>query len=127
LNRLNPLLRGWSAYYRHAWGAKRVFSQLDCHVWRAIRQWLRAKHKGASMRYIYTRYGWRKPGGRSWRWRDGNTSLFEMVNQRVERYRHAWMKTPDFALKSMESPVHSERCTPGSVRGARKRSAAMQS
>jgi hypothetical protein len=27
---------------------------------------------------------------------------------------------PDFASTSMESPVHSERCTPGSERGARK-------
>jgi hypothetical protein len=26
----------------------------------------------------------------------------------------------DFASTSMESPVHNERCTPGSERGARK-------
>jgi RNA-directed DNA polymerase len=29
LDRLNPMLRGWSAYYRHAWGAKRVFAELE--------------------------------------------------------------------------------------------------
>jgi group II intron reverse transcriptase/maturase len=120
LDLLNPMLRGWSAYYRHAWGAKRVFSALDSHVWWTIRRWLRAKHEKVNMRRLYARYGWRKPGGRTWRWRDGDTVLFEMVFQRVERYRHAWIKTPDFATTSRESPVHNERCTPGSAGGARK-------
>jgi hypothetical protein len=90
------MLRGWSAYYRHAWGAKEVFADLDRHVWWTIRRWLRAKHVKVGMRRLYARYGWRKPGGRMWRWRDGDTMPFEMVRQRVERYRHAWMKTPDF-------------------------------
>ena len=120
LDLLNPLLRGWSTYYRHAWGAKRVFAEGDRHVWWTIRGWLRAKHARIGMRRIYARYGWRKPGGRTWRWRDGRTVPFEMVGRRVERYRHGWMKTPDFASTSMESPVHNERCTPGSERGARK-------
>lgn len=120
LDLLNPMLRGWSAYYRHAWGAKRVFAALDHHVWWTIRRWLRAKHVKVNMRRLYARYGWRKPGGRTWRWRDGEAVPFEMVSQRVERYRHGWMKTPDFASTSMESPVHNERCTPGSARGARK-------
>jgi hypothetical protein len=62
----------------------------------------------------------RSPGGRMWRWRDGTVVPFGMASRRVQRYRHAWMKTPDFASASMESPVHSERCTPGSERGARK-------
>jgi RNA-directed DNA polymerase len=29
LKRLNPLLRGWGNFYRHAWGAKRIFSAVD--------------------------------------------------------------------------------------------------
>jgi group II intron reverse transcriptase/maturase len=29
LRRLNPMLRGWCYFYRHAWGAKHVFSALD--------------------------------------------------------------------------------------------------
>jgi group II intron reverse transcriptase/maturase len=120
LELLNPMLRGWSAYYRHAWGAKRIFSALDSHVWWTIRRWLRAKHENVNMQRLHARYGWRKPGGRTWRWRDGDTVPFEMVFQRVERYRHAWMKTPDFASTSRESPVHNERCTPGSDGGARK-------
>ena len=49
------------------------------------------------MRKIYARYAWRKPGGRMWRWRDGETKLVELATQRVERFHHAWMKIPDFA------------------------------
>ncbi len=120
LDLLNPLLRGWSAYYRHAWGAKRIFASLDHYVRQKIRKWIQAKHRGASMRVLYRRYGWRKPSGRMWRWRDGDAVLFEMASRRVERYRHGWMKTPDFASTSMESPVQNESCTPGSEGGAQK-------
>ena len=30
---VNPLLRGWCTFYRHAWGAKRVFTSMDHYVW----------------------------------------------------------------------------------------------
>lgn len=36
LQRLNPVLRGWGNFYRHAWGAKRVFASLDHYVWWTI-------------------------------------------------------------------------------------------
>lgn len=54
------------------------------------------------------------------RWQDGDVRPFELVSLSVERFRHAWLVPPDFALSSIESPVHSERCTPGSARGVRK-------
>ncbi len=34
------------------------------------------------------------------------------------RFRHGWMKPPKYASTFMESPVHNERCTPGSEEGA---------
>lgn len=33
LKRLNPILRSWGNFYRHAWGAKRVFTAIDHYVW----------------------------------------------------------------------------------------------
>ena len=44
LRRLNPVLRGWCNFYRHAWGAKRVFGALDTYVWWTIFRWLQKKH-----------------------------------------------------------------------------------
>jgi hypothetical protein len=72
---MRSLLRGWSNFYRHAWGAKRVFVALDHHLWWTIYRWLKEKHHHVGMRKIYARYAWRKPGGRMWRWRDGETKL----------------------------------------------------
>jgi hypothetical protein len=104
LDLLNPMLHGWSAYYRHAWGAKRVFSSLDSHVWWTIRRWLTAKHVQVGMRRLYGQYGWRKPGEHMWRWRDGGTIPFEMRSRRVERYRHGWRKPANFAFNVEGKP-----------------------
>jgi RNA-directed DNA polymerase len=48
LGLLNPMLRGWSTYYRHTWGAKRVFANLDRHVWWTIRRWLEPNTRGSA-------------------------------------------------------------------------------
>jgi RNA-directed DNA polymerase len=71
LRKLNPLLLGWAAFYRHAWGAKRVFALNDNHVWWTILRWLHKRHPKTPMRELAKRYGWHKPRGRALRWRDG--------------------------------------------------------
>ena len=120
LQQLNRILRGWGNFYRHAWGAKRVFVGIDHYVWCTTRRWLKKKHPEANMRKIVRRYGWRKPRGRMVRWKDGETKTVDLAAVRVYPYRLAWQKTPLFASTSMESPVHNERCTPGLVRDVRK-------
>jgi group II intron reverse transcriptase/maturase len=120
LQKLNPMLRGWCNFYRHAWGAKRIFTALDNYLWWTILRWLRKKHARAAMKRLRARYGWHKPGGRALKWRDGKTVPFEAARVRVRHFELGWQKDPSFACTSMESPVHNERCTPGSGRGARK-------
>jgi RNA-directed DNA polymerase len=120
LRRLNPMLRGWANFYRHAWGAKRVFSSLDSYVWWTILRWLRKKHDRAAMDHLARRYGWSKPGGRAIRWRDDGVAPFAMARVRVQRFKLGWITPPHFARSFVESPVHNERCTPGSEGGARK-------
>jgi RNA-directed DNA polymerase len=120
LRNLNPVLRGWSNFYRHAHRAKRVLTGLDHYMWWTIFRWLKKKHNCASGSALALRYGWCRPGGRALRWRDGSTVPFEMARTRTGRFRLAWIRPPDFAVTSTESPVHIERCTPGSEGGARK-------
>jgi group II intron reverse transcriptase/maturase len=120
LQLINPVLRGWSNFYRHANRSKHIFKWIDWYVWWTIFRWLKKKHPGASVRALYERYGWRRPSGRAIRWRGGSVVPFEMARTRTGRFRLAWDRLPDFALTSMESPVHNERCTPGSEGGARK-------
>jgi RNA-directed DNA polymerase len=57
LTRLNPVIRGWSAYYRHCVSA-RVFSQLDDHVWKLTYKWakwtlyrFRTRRRGCDLRF----------------------------------------------------------------------------
>lgn len=97
LRKLNPLLRGWCNFYRHAWGAKRVFDALDHYVWWAILRWLKKKHNRVSMKALRARYGWRKPAGRTLRWRDGGVTPYEAALVHVERFWLGSLKRPDFA------------------------------
>jgi RNA-directed DNA polymerase len=120
LHKLNPVLRGFCSFYCHAWGAKRVFGALEHYLWWSIYRWVRKKHGRAGRKVLVARYGWRKPGARQLRWRDGNVLPFEMSRVRVRPFSLAQLKPPDFAKPSMESPVHNERCTPGSEGGARR-------
>jgi RNA-directed DNA polymerase len=120
LRSLNLMLRGWCNFYRHASRAKHVFKCIAHYVWWTIFRWVRRKHHPSSPSALFARYGWHRPGGRTWRWRDGSSSLIELARISTGRRRFAWMRPPDFAIPSVESPVHNERCTPGSEGGARK-------
>lgn len=96
LRELNPMLRGWGNFYRHAWGAKKVFTALDHYVWWSTLRWLRKKYPHASMRELKARHGWRQPRQRMLRWRDGSVQPFQASSIRVEPYRLAWLNPPDF-------------------------------
>ena len=104
LRKLNPMLRGWAYFYRHAWGAKRVFSSLDSYVWWTILRWLRKKHGRASMGRLVRRYGWRKTKGISPRWRDGDVVPFEAATVSVRQFKLGWLRPPDFAATLCGEP-----------------------
>ena len=97
LRKLNPMLRGWGYFYRHAWGAKRIFGALDSYVWWTIFRWLRKKHSRPPVRALVARYGWRKPGQRCLSWRDGSDVPFAMARVTVEQFKLGWLTLPHFA------------------------------
>jgi group II intron reverse transcriptase/maturase len=102
LRLLNPILRGWCNFYRHAWGAKKVFGRLDRYVWWFIFRWMKKKHPTRSKGWLIARYGWRKPGRRSTWWRDGETHLFRMSPTSVCPFSLGWQKPPSFAIADGE-------------------------
>jgi group II intron reverse transcriptase/maturase len=102
LNKLNPLIRGWAMYYRHAWGAKRVFSRLDNYVWWTIFRWLRKKHPRVGRWELARRYAWRKANGRSLRWRGGNVTCFRTTTIHVGVFNKSSLGVPDFAERCGE-------------------------
>ena len=49
LARLNPIIRGWAAYYRAAVSSK-IFSRLDTYMWRLTYKWAKHSHPNKSKR-----------------------------------------------------------------------------
>jgi hypothetical protein len=99
---LNPILRGWGNFYRHTWGAKKVFSQLDHYVHWTILRWMRKKHPRMGFKWLKARYGWRKPSGRMIRWHDGDTRVFKVASTPVSRFMLGWQRPPSFAIADGE-------------------------
>jgi RNA-directed DNA polymerase len=52
---LNPVIRGWAAYYRTVVSSE-IFSSLDTYVWRLLYKWARWRHKNKPRRWVVTRY-----------------------------------------------------------------------
>ncbi len=61
---LNPIIRGWVNYHRHAVSSV-AFSKLDHLVWKLLWQWAKRRHRGKSRTWIRRRY-WRTQGTRTW-------------------------------------------------------------
>jgi RNA-directed DNA polymerase len=82
LCRLNPVLRGWTNYFRHG-VSKATFGYLRAYVWHRVVNWLRRKHPRANWKWLRRRY---LPG---WWPTEGDTSLFDpnAVAIRYVRYR----------------------------------------
>ena len=102
LRALNPILRGWCNFYRHAWGAKHVFYGLDHYVWWTIYRWIKKKHPTTSMKELCRRYGWHLRGHGGLHWKDGDLRAFELGRTPVQPFRLAWLKPPAFAIADGE-------------------------
>ena len=94
---LNPRIRGWAYFFRHARGAKHVFRAIDHYIWWTILRWLKKKHRRMSMKQIFARYSWRKPGGKAARWKDGELKVFEVSTIATMPYRLQWERPPEYA------------------------------
>ena len=55
ISRLNPVIRGWAAYYRTA-VSKEIFSALDHYVWVLTYRWARRTHPNKGKRWVADRY-----------------------------------------------------------------------
>ena len=113
---LNPLLLGWGNFYRHCYGAKAVFTRIDHYVWDRLRRWLRKKYPKTPRLVIRRRY-WRRLSDRArYRWVDKRPVAI-VADLKVERHSLKRLRYPAYAITPRESPVHTERCTPGSGTG----------
>jgi RNA-directed DNA polymerase len=105
LIRLNPIIRGWSAYYRHAVSA-RVFNELDSHVWKLTYKWANFTHPHKGKRWITSRYFGAFNSSRRDRWvfgdRDSGAYLIKFAWTKITRHTlvKGWASPDDPALAS---------------------------
>jgi len=82
LHQLNPVLRGWTGYFRHA-VAKATFGYLRHFTWWRVVGWLRRKHRKTNWRTLRRRYS-----TTGWWPHDGEMVLFDPGKVPVTRYRY---------------------------------------
>ncbi|MGW1306872.1 group II intron reverse transcriptase/maturase [Streptomyces sp. NPDC002514] len=79
--RLNPIVRGWAAYYRGV-VSSRIFTALDHYVWWLTYRWARRMHPNKSKKWIARRYFGRFNKFRNDRWVFGDRG--NVLNDRGE-------------------------------------------
>jgi RNA-directed DNA polymerase len=86
---LNPVIRGWAAYYRGA-VSSRVFSSLDDHMWKLTWKWATWRHNNKPKRWIAGRYFGKFNTFRNARWvfgdRDSGACLVKFSWTNIERH-----------------------------------------
>lgn len=69
--RLNPIIRGWSAYYRSVVSSE-AFAKLDNYLWTLIYKWAKRSHPNKSRYWVVNRYFGPFNKSRRDRWVFGN-------------------------------------------------------
>jgi RNA-directed DNA polymerase len=64
---LNPIIRGWALYHRHASSA-RVFARTDDVIFKKLWRWARRRHRHKSAGWVKRHY-FTRPGDERWRFR----------------------------------------------------------
>ena len=87
--RLNPLSRGWAAYYRGV-VSSRLFRWLDSYLWKLLYKWARWRHSNKPKRWIVGRYFGKFNKSRNDRWvfgdRDTGAYLVKFSWTAIERH-----------------------------------------
>ena len=67
LRRLNPIIRGWAAYYRTQVSGE-TFKALDQHLWRLTWKWAKVSHSTKPAHWVFARYFGKFNKARQDRW-----------------------------------------------------------
>ena len=67
IRRLNPIIRGWAAYYRTQVSSK-TFKALDQHLWALTYRWALRSHRNKSRPWVFARYFGKFNRSRQDRW-----------------------------------------------------------
>ncbi|MDG6913562.1 MAG: group II intron reverse transcriptase/maturase [Nitrososphaerota archaeon] len=100
---VNPILRGWTNYFRHG-ASSQTFGYLHHFSWWRMILWLRKKHKGMTWKETRRRYFGTN------RISEGELTLFNPASQRIVRYRNRGFSIvvnwDRFHLRGTDGPIN---------------------
>jgi RNA-directed DNA polymerase len=91
LRRLNPMLRGWTAYFRPG-VSQATFQYLRCYAWHRGMRWIRKKHRRINWEKLRRRYCTATCD--RWWPADGGVTLSNPGSVSTTRYRYRGTKIP---------------------------------
>ncbi len=83
INKLNPIITGWSNYHQISVSSK-IFSRIDDLIFRKLWSWALRRHRSKSKKWIKQRY-WKIEGSRQWVFRD-KKKLKMMSDKKIIRH-----------------------------------------
>jgi RNA-directed DNA polymerase len=90
LRTINPIIRGWTAYYRSV-VSKEVFATIDDHLWWLTYRWALRAHPNKSRRWVVARYFGQFNPSRNDRWvfgdRDSGAYMPRFVWTKIVRHQ----------------------------------------
>jgi RNA-directed DNA polymerase len=112
LQTLNPIIRGWAAYYRGV-VSKETFSALDNYMWTLTYKWATYTHPNKSKRWVVNRHFGRFNRARQDRWvfgdRESGAYLLKFAWTRIVRHQLVTSAAPPWPTTG---PHGGSRCHP---------------
>ncbi|MGQ4620047.1 group II intron reverse transcriptase/maturase [Nocardia sp. R7R-8] len=87
LRTLNPMIRGWCTYFRHA-ASTTTFAYLAAYTWRRVFGWTVKRHPKTPVRKLRRQYF------PDWKPTDGDVTLLYADTMKVSRYRYRGTRIP---------------------------------
>ena len=94
LQKLNPIIRGWAAYYRTVVSSE-LFSALDRYLWRLLYKWAKQSHPKKSKHWTVNQYFGRfnKSRNDNWVFGDRDSGAYLVKHAWTRIVRHQMVKT----------------------------------
>ncbi len=84
IKKLNPVLRGWSNYFKHV-VSKEIFGSIDNYVYERLANWAYKKHVNKGKTWIKKKY-FHSDGSWNWVFRSGKQRLVSLKEIKIQRH-----------------------------------------
>src|SRR5258708_12091363 len=107
IRRLNPIIRGWAAYYRTV-VSKQTYVHLDTHMWKLAFSWAKRSHPNKPRRWVVDRHFGAFAKSRNDRW------VFGDRDSGAYLAKFAWPPTVPHHAAQHPPPPHAPALAPHS-------------